>query len=126
MADWTSESHNVYFAANYFPSQELKLTALVTFNNSTGGLDQVNFPDVEDRLGGYLPHMDYHFDQMHEYSNIDFTMWQLELGGDYKLTPVWRLTASLAYADLADSQPYVYGDESGSMYIVRAGARMGF
>jgi hypothetical protein len=70
--------------------------------------------------------MDYNFDQMHEYSNIDFTLWQLELGGEYKISPVWRITASAGVADLADSQPYVYGDESGTIYVVRAGARMGF
>lgn len=126
MTDYVSDSHNVYFTTTYLPSREFKLTGVVVFNQSSALLDPVNFPDVTPRLDGELEHMDYTFDKMHEYSDIDFTLWQVEVGCEYKLSPVWRITASAGIADLSDSQPYVYGDESGTMYLVRAGARMGF
>ncbi|UCG51647.1 MAG: hypothetical protein JSW58_15915 [Candidatus Latescibacterota bacterium] len=66
MTDYVSDSHNVYFTANYLPSQDLKFTGLVVFNQSSASLDPVNMPDLEDRLDGHLEHMDYNFDRIHK------------------------------------------------------------
>jgi hypothetical protein len=81
---------------------------------------------VTDRLEGGLEHMDYDFSQMHTYSNIDFALWRLTLGFDYRFSDLWKGTFDVNYADLSDKAPYVYGDESGSYYVVRAAARMSF
>jgi hypothetical protein len=126
MTDYTSDSHNVYFTTTYLPSSEFKVIGSVVFNNSSASLDPVKMPDVGGRTEGSLEHMDYNFDQVHKYSDIDFTLWQVHLGCEYRLSPVWNLTLSGAIADLQDDAPYVYGDETGTIYVVRAGARMGF
>jgi hypothetical protein len=96
------------------------------YNRSKGEFDQVDFPDVSEQLDGNLPHGNYDFSQMHEYSNIDFALWRLTFGFDYRFSDLWKGTLDVNYADLSDKQPYVYGDESGSYYVVRAAARMSF
>ena len=108
------------------PSQEWKLFGTVVYNRSKGELDQVNMPDVEDRLDGQLEHMDYDFSEMHNYSKVDFAMWRLTLGADYRVSAEWKATLDVNYAHLDDSAPYVYGSESGSFYVIRAGARLNF
>jgi hypothetical protein len=98
----------------------------VIYNRSKGELDQIEFPDVEEQTEGELPHMDYDFSHVHEYSNIDFALWRFTLGMDYVFSDLWKGTLDLNYADLTDNQGYVYGNESGSYYVIRAAASMRF
>jgi hypothetical protein len=118
--------HNFYVTASYVPKQQVRLYGTVVYNKSTGSLDPIDFPDVEDQLDGGLEHMDYHFDQVHTYSDIDFALWRFSAGFDYRFSPLWKGTLDFNYADLSDSAPYVYGNESGSYFVVRAAARMSF
>jgi hypothetical protein len=108
------------------PNREVKLYGTIIYNKSTGSLDQIEFPDLEERLDGNLPHMEYDFDHVHEYSDIDFALWRLRLGMDYRFSEFWKGTLDFNFADLTDSSQYVYGDETGSYYVIRAAARMNF
>jgi hypothetical protein len=108
------------------PTEELNLIGTVVYNKTLGELDQVNFPDVEDRLEDQLHHMDYDFSEMHTYSKVDFALWRFMVGSDYKVSSTWKAMADFQYATLDDGAPYVYGLETGSYWVVRAGARMNF
>lgn len=125
-ADWTNQAHNIYVTTSYVPREELRLFGTITYNRSKGELDQVIMPDLTEQLDGGLHHMDYDFSQIHNYSDIDFALWRLTLGFDYRFSAMWKGTLDVNYADLTDKQAYVYGDESGSYYVVRAAARMSF
>jgi hypothetical protein len=126
ITDYVSESHNVYLSASYAATQKLNAFATVVFTKATGEMDPVNMPDAEETLGADLEHMDYHFDEMHKYSALDYTLWQLSLGINYRLSDMWKFTLDGEYATLDDNTGWVYGNETGAYYVVRTGARLAF
>lgn len=137
MADYKSKVHNVYFSASIMPTEKLRMFGTVNFNKAESALDQVIMPDVQDRLyndniggvgvGGYdLTHQHFTFDEMDQYSDLNYQLLQFWLGAEYALTSMVKLTVDGSYADLTDDAPYVYGDESGSIFDVRAGVKVDF
>lgn len=126
MADYKTNNQNAYLSISGNPTPKLRMHSTLVFNKSTGEYDQVVMPDVTDRLGGALSHQSFEFDHMHEYSNLDYSMIQLSLGLAYKLTGRVTLTADGEYADLTDDAGYVYGIESGSLFMVRSGMKFSF
>jgi hypothetical protein len=126
MTDYISEVHNVYVNASYLPIPKLRAFTTVVFNKATGAMDPVDMPDVSSRLDGELEHMDYNFDEMHTYSDLDYNLYRVSLGFEYRLSPIWMVTVDGDYAKLEDNAGYIYGVESGSYFIVRSGARLTF
>jgi hypothetical protein len=116
----------VYVSASYLPVPELTLFGTVVYNQAEASLDPVDMPDVTPRLDGDLEHMDYNFEEMHLYSDLDYGLWRLSLGMEYRVSSMWRITLDGEYAKLEDNAGYVYGVESGSYFIGRAGARFTF
>jgi hypothetical protein len=96
--DYITQAHSIYAMASYFPTEKLQTVGTIVYNKSTGAYDPVESPEVEHLLDGHLHHLDYHYDEVHKYSELD-------------------------YAKLEDNNRYVYGNESGSYYLVRGGAR---
>ena len=83
-------------------------------------------PDPSTEVSSTLVDQDFTFDHMHEYSNLDYSMMQISFGLSYKLTDGLTFTADGEYADLTDDAGYVYGIESGSLFMVRSGLRFDF
>jgi len=126
MTDYTSDAHNIYVNATFLPMEKVRMTTTVSYNKSKGEMDQVNMPDITGRLEGDLTHQDFSFDEMYEYSNLEYSIIRLSASLEYLLSPGFTLTADVDYADLTDDQGYVYGNESGSMFIIRTGVRFEF
>lgn len=126
MADYETKTQNAYLNISGSPSPKLRLFSTLAYNKSTGEYDQVVMPDVTDRSGFDLSHQTFEFNDMHEYSNMDYSMIQVSLGLSYKLANDITFTADGEYADLTDDAGYVYGIESGSLYVVRSGVRFDF
>ena len=127
MADYTSQTHNVYLTGSFLVTPKLSLTGSINYNLSKGELEQVIMPDVRAELTeDTLSHQDFTFDQMHTYSDLDYGYLQLGLGMEYKAGPRLTISAGAEYADLKDETGYVYGIESGSYLMIRSGVRIDF
>lgn len=126
MSDYKAKFHNLYMTTSFLPTDKLSITGTVNYSLSTGEIDPVEMPDISDRLNGSLPHQDFTFEEMHTYSNIDYSLLAFGLTGEYSLAPGVRFSANVDYADLTDDAGYVYGIESGSILIVSAGLRFDF
>ncbi len=127
MSDYTANIHNFNLNVSFIPSSRVILTAFANYNLSKGELEQVEMPSVEERLDGHLSHQDFTFLEMHTYSDLDYKWLRLNLGIEYLLSPRVTLTADAEYSDLTDdSGGWVYGDETGSLLIVRGGVRIEF
>ena len=124
--DYKTKAHSIYVMASYFPTEKLQTMGTVVYNKSTGAYDPVESPEVEHLLDGHLHHMDYHFDEVHKYSELDYAMYQFSLGLEYRVADSWWLSLNGDYAKLEDNNGYVYGPETGSYYLVRTGARVTF
>jgi len=126
MSDYETKTYNMYLTASYIHSPKLNFHGTLGYNKSTADLDQVIFPDVMLLTGGDLSNMDYDFTAMPEYSNLDYEFLSLSLGFEYILAPDVSWTVDGEYIDLKDNAGYVYGDESGSLFMIRSGIRVGF
>ncbi|MCD6250263.1 MAG: hypothetical protein J7J98_08045 [candidate division Zixibacteria bacterium] len=126
MADYETKAQNVYLSISGSPTAKLRLSSTLMYNKSTGEYDQVNMPDPSIEVSSTLVDQDFTFDDMHEYSNLDYSMIQVSLGLSYKLADGVTFTADGEYADLTDDAGYVYGIESGSLFMVRSGMKFDF
>ena len=126
MADYETKAQNVYLTVAGTPASKLRVTSTLVYNKSTAEYDRVVMPDVSDRLNGALSHQDFEFDEMHEYSNLDYSLIRISLGFSYLLADNVTLTADGQYADLTDDAGYVYGDESGKFFMIRSGVGFTF
>lgn len=126
MTDYKSDAHNIFVNATFLPMEKVRFSTTVSYNISKAEMDPVIMPDITDRLEGFLSHMDFSYDEMHEYSNLDYKILRLAASMEYAISPGVTFTADADYADLTDDQGYVYGDESGSMFIIRTGFRFEF
>ena len=129
MADFTNTSHNVYLTASFLPTAKLSLTGTAAYNLATAEYGAVNFDEAEirSRLGGDLTEQNYDFSHMPTYSKLDYGLLMLLFGLEYRFLPGVVWTADLEYRDLTDDAAvWVYGNESGSMFIGRTGVRVNF
>ncbi len=133
MADYKSKVHNIYFNANYAATEKMRLFGTVTYNMAEAALDEVLMPDVSDKLvnpvydlGVDLTHTNFDFEEMSTYSDFDYKMLSFQLGLSYKITPTLTFTADGKYADLTDDAGYVFGNETGSFYVIRSGFKVDF
>jgi hypothetical protein len=127
MTDYTTEAHNIFLSATFLPTAKLSFTGRFDLNKSKAEMDEVDFPDVRAMLGvDTLPHQDFTFEEIHEYSNLDYQIIRAGLGLEYKLMPRVTFTADGEWADLDDKTGYVYGIESGSYFLIRSGFRFEF
>lgn len=133
MTDYESQVHSLFFNANFVATKDINIFASATYNKAEAGLEKVVMPDVSARLvnpnvaGGVdLTHFDFTFDEMHEYSNFDYTLLTVDFGLEYKITPTLKFSADGTYGDLTDDAGYVFGNESGSYFIIRTGLKVDF
>ena len=130
MTDYESKVHNLYASLYYSATDKLNLHGMVTWNKAEASLQQVNMPDtsaIAVLTGGELiEDMNYDFTQMNTYSDFDYTLLKFSGGLSYALSPTLTFTFDGEYADLTDDQGYVFGNESGSYYMIRSGFKLKF
>jgi predicted porin len=82
--------------------------------------------DVPQEVTDNIAAADYDFSSINQYSDLDYTQFTVSIGAEYVLSLRVSLTADATYSDLTDDKGYVYGIESGSIYVVRTGVKIGF
>ena len=132
MSDYESKVHNIYFTANYMPMEKLRVFGSLIYNMAEASLDEVVMAippasQTEDSEGDEgLENANYDFSLMHDYSNLDYTMLNFNVGFEYRLTSRMTFTTDGTYIDLTDDEGYVYGDETGSFFMIRSGFKIDF
>lgn len=107
-------------------SDKLRLHGMLTWNKAESALDKVVMPDITDRLNGELGNQDFDFEILGTYSDFDYTLLKFNGGFSYKVSPTMTFTVDGEYADLTDDKGYVFGNESGSFFMVRSGFKIDF
>jgi len=106
------------------PVQNLRIFTNIVFNRSKASLEDVIMPGVEDLVDGDLEEQDFTFEDMPLYSDHDYELLTGQLGFEYKLSPEVVWTADGMYGNLWNYAPYVFGDETGSIFQIRTGLRL--
>lgn len=130
MSDYTSKAHNIYLAGSFAPSERLYLHGTVAYNLSEASLGDVDMPDSAALAAimpsGFYTGHNYDYTEMPTYSDLDYEYLSLGLGLEYRFAPNMTFSADGNYADLTDNAGYVYGVESGSLFLIRMGVRIDF
>lgn len=82
--------------------------------------------EVPEEVTDNIAAANYDYSSIYQYSDLAYTQYNLSLGAEYKISERVSFTADATYFDLTDNEGYVYGIETGSLYIIRSGFRIGF
>ena len=131
MADYKTNSTNVYLSLSGSPDPKLGVHATLAYTMSKAKWDAINFPDPSDRTlttdgDPELQNANYDFSLTPTYSDLDYGIIRLAGGFSYQVSPGVKWTADVDYADLTDDGIWVYGDETGSIYVIRTGLLFDF
>ena len=66
----------------------------------------------------------YDYSTINTYSDLDYNFMNFRVGAMYKLTKTLAFTTDFDYYNLTDNLGYVYGNESGSFYVIRTGFKL--
>ncbi len=114
----------LYFNATLDASEKFKFYMDGTYTKSEGSF--TSFGVLDDSPVGGVGNQDLDYTETNEYSDLDFTLLELVYGVSFKVDTNARLYSSVTFMDLTDDQPYVYGDQDGSVTFYSAGMTVGF
>jgi hypothetical protein len=121
VTDYANQSNVAALGVTFQPKPAFTLSLQGSMIMSTAEFDPVIMPDAPEEVLEAIEAADYDYSMINEYSNLDYEQLDLSLNGSYQFSPRLRLDAGITYLDLTDNAGYVYGVESGSLWIVRAG-----
>ena len=126
MADYESKVHNLYASFNYVATDKLNIFGTLTFNKSESSLQEVIMPELPLEITEALENQDFDYTNLPTYSDFDYQLINFKLGFGYKFTDDLSFNVDGQYADLTDDQEYVYGNETGSYFMIRSGFKINF
>ncbi|MBD3234434.1 MAG: hypothetical protein GF315_11980 [candidate division Zixibacteria bacterium] len=106
----------------------IKRTVFTVSGNMVMGeaeFDPVNMPEVSDEAEQELEAANFDYSEVNTYSDLSYNRLDLTLGADYSIDDETTFSAELIYINFADDEVYVYGDQTGSLYVIRAGVTFG-
>ncbi len=124
--EFSTTSHFVYLTGNVVATNRLSFFASTSLTFSNAELERVQMPTVSSDVTSTLPHQNFTFEEMNTYSDLDYQILRFNGGFDYRLSPNIVLTIAGEFADLTADEEWVYGDESGSLFILRSGVSIDF
>jgi hypothetical protein len=107
-------------------SDRLNLSLDGNYIDSKGSLKMGEMPEVPQEVTDNIAPADYDFSSINQYSDLAYTQFNVSMGAEYMLSSRVSLTADATYFDLTDDKGYVYGNESGSIYVIRTGVKISF
>lgn len=109
----------------YHPTPKLGVMLGANLSQSKASFDPIQMPNVNSEVTDAIEIGYYDYSMIHNYSDLEYSFMNLSLGAEYQVNKSFALTLDVDYYNLKDSQAYVYGDETGSFYIVKTGFRLG-
>jgi hypothetical protein len=117
LVDYETEITSVYLNADFHPAEEWMLALGGTYTMSKASFGAVEMELPEDTV----EHADYDYSMVYEYSDLEFSQIDVYAKGSREITDNASVYLGVGYFDLADDQPYVYGDQTGSATYVTSG-----
>jgi len=116
--DWENWAHTFYLSLFVKPIEKLELSGTVSYTLAEAEMDSPDFspqpPFIIDGKGlAYDPSL---MNDADDYSDLDYSMLEVELTGSYQITKNLSFSVNYWYSDFEDDEPYVYGDLDGEAY----------
>ncbi|OPX34202.1 hypothetical protein B1H10_04170 [candidate division KSB1 bacterium 4484_188] len=123
--DYTSKAHMASANLYYHPNTSIKFSLGANISKSEAQFNPIQMPTVGQDVLDAIEAGYYDYSMINNYSDLSYTFVNFKFGTEYKLSQSLAFTVDVDYYDLTDKQGYVYGDETGSFYIIRTGLRLG-
>lgn len=118
----------MYAGFNFQASKEVKFIAHGSYSKSEASFGEVkmpvNDPAFQEASAG-IAEANYEYDHMNTYSDMSFDYMNLGATMKYKISDKLTFKVGLDYHSLTDDKTYVYGDESGSYFVITTGFKYG-
>lgn len=103
------------------PFENIALSVKASVINANQGFDPVTDWDIPENP---LHHHNFEgYSEIHEYSDLDYEIYELGLNLNYLISDNLSLVAEAIYNKFEDYQPYVYGDTTGKWFYGKLGIR---
>ena len=89
-------------------------------------MDIISSSEVPDVVYDSIPAANYDYNLINQYSDLSYSQLNLSFGTEYILSDKISWIFDAEYYDLSDNEGYVYGIETGSLYVIRSGFKIGF
>lgn len=102
----------------------MQFHAGANYSKSEAAFDPIQMPGVSQEVLDAIEAGYYDYSMINNYSDLDYAYTQLNLGTEYRFSKGVAFTLDVDYYNLDDNQGWVFGNETGSFYIVRTGFRL--
>jgi len=125
--EYNTTAHMISGGLSFKMSPKLKFHVNGNYTMSEAAFDQFNMPETENRdlAEEYIHHSDYDYSNLHTYSDLEYGFMNLNFDAEFKIKDNLSWTVGMNYYDLDDKTGFVFGDESGSYYVVKTGFQFG-
>lgn len=109
--------HTISLNTTYQPTEKLKLYANAMYNDAKAEMSGLYLSPIV--TTDYIINKMYSTDNLARfstYSDLNYELVELNLGGTYSFTNNLYLTAQAGFSQFVDEAPYVYGDQDGVSY----------
>jgi hypothetical protein len=110
----------------FHATKALDLSLGGSYTQSTASFSVIEMPTPAAEVTDEIPASDYDYSTIQNYSDLSYGYTTASVGAIYTFSPRVAFTMNFDYYDLTDDQGYVYGVESGSLYIIRTGFRISY
>ena len=110
---YKTKAHTVYLGANAQPIHKLDLSGILSYSHGKGSMNDFAAPNDPFNLPNYSFS---NLNGMENYSDLDYSQWELELSGAYDITEQLGINVVGRASVYTDNQEYVYGDLNGEVY----------
>ena len=119
--DYSSEAHIASAGFTFRASPQWRFHAQGNIYKTTAEFDAPVMPGISEEAHEAIHAGIWDYTGMVDYSDLDFEQFDVTVGGEYQFSARTRIKLSATYRDLTDNAGYVYGLETGTLWIVRGG-----
>lgn len=116
--------HNLHASLTFRATKALDLSLGSSYTQSKAYFDAIEMPTPPDIAIDEIEASDYDYSTIQNYSNLSYGFITASVGASYAFSPRVAFTIDFDYYDMTDDEGYVYGIESGTLYILRTGFRI--
>ncbi len=127
--DYETEYSVLYANLVWQATKKLELTFNASYTDTKAGFDTMYMSGNIDSLvpaPGHTLSEYYDYSTVNTFSDLDYETYEFSVKTDYQFTDIMAGYSELAYSDVNDNEPYVYGDYDGSWFLIHAGLRFIF
>ena len=124
--EYTTDVKMINGGVSLIPTAKLAITVSGNYSINDAEFDPVIMPEVSAEVEDNLHTEGYDYSMINTYSDMSYKHMDLSFNVNYMISPKIKWNADVTYLDFKDETGYVYGDETGSLMIVRTGLEYGF